>query len=248
MTRPWGKDTRDFTTFGTRPDHPCSRTFGDMILVFDRDGAMFGRLRELELNLPLWRVTDPTRLQRTDDIDLAIVAAYKDLPWDLINTVERPFDTIVLTDRYDPDEALEAALHGIVGYLDVNAPPQNLRRSIQAILRGEPGFTRATLGAWLRRQRACVRAACNVRALTERQREVLKLIAQGLADKEIAQRLGIATATAQKHVTNILERLSVSNRAAAAASVCWSGLEVACGTDDGATLRNAPMPAALGAV
>ncbi len=194
-----------------------------MILVFDREGAIFARLRDLELNLPLWRVADPSRLQRTEDIDLAIVAAYDELPWELITSAERPFDTIVLTERYDADEALEAALHGTVGYIDAATPAPQLRQSLQAVLRGEPGFSAATLGAWVRRQRGCARAMCNIRSLTGRQREVLRLIAQGLADKEIAQSLGIATATAQKHVTNILERLGVSNRAAAAASVCWSG-------------------------
>lgn len=62
-------------------------------------------------------------------------------------------------------------------------------------------------------------------ALTPRQREVVMLIAQGAADKEIARTLGITTATAQKHVTNLLKRLNVPNRAAAAAvlvsSTAW---------------------------
>lgn len=201
-----------------------------MILVFDREGSIFQQLRDLDLNLPLWRVSDPSRLDRTNDIDLAIVATRDQLPWDLMTNADRPFDTVVLTDRYDADEALEAALHGVVGYLDARAPAPLLRRSIQAILRGEPGFTRATLGQWVRRQRSCSRARLSYRGLTERQREVLRLVADGLADKEIAQRLGIATATAQKHVTNILERLGVSNRAAAAAAICWQGLEALCST------------------
>jgi DNA-binding NarL/FixJ family response regulator len=48
------------------------------------------------------------------------------------------------------------------------------------------------------------------------------LIAKGAADKEIANALGITTATAQKHVTNLLKRLNVSNRAAAAALISAS--------------------------
>ncbi|TMB58875.1 MAG: helix-turn-helix transcriptional regulator [Chloroflexi bacterium] len=53
--------------------------------------------------------------------------------------------------------------------------------------------------------------------LTPRQRQVITLIARGAADKQIAESLGITTATAQKHVTNLLRRLNVPNRAAAVA-------------------------------
>lgn len=191
-----------------------------MILVFDKDGAIFSTLRELDLGLPLWRVTDPDRLEKIDRIELAIVAVYSDVPWDLLAGAERPFDTLVLTRRYDENEALDALARGLIGYIDATAAPDVVRASIRGCLDGQPGYGPQTLGRWLHAQSNCVRAHCNVTRLTDRQREVLRLIADGLADKEIAERLGIATATAQKHVTNILERLHVANRAAAAAAVC----------------------------
>ena len=62
----------------------------------------------------------------------------------------------------------------------------------------------------------------NVPPLTPRQREVVMLIARGAADKEIGQALGIATATAQRHVSNVLRRLDVPNRAAAVGAVSGS--------------------------
>ncbi len=191
-----------------------------MILVFDRDGSIFSTLRELELGLPLWRVQDPARLEKVDRVELAIVSAFDDVPWDLIATGERPFETAVLTKHFDETEALEALSRGLVGYIDINTGEKRVRDAIRACLEGEPAYDARVVGRWLRRQNSCARAHCNVGRLTERQREVLHLIAQGLADKEIAERLGIATATAQKHVTNILERLHVANRAAAAAAVC----------------------------
>ena len=64
-------------------------------------------------------------------------------------------------------------------------------------------------GRWLR--------SADALPLTPRQRQVISLIARGAADKEIAESLGITTATAQKHVTNLLRRLKVPNRAAAVA-------------------------------
>jgi DNA-binding NarL/FixJ family response regulator len=68
-------------------------------------------------------------------------------------------------------------------------------------------------------------AARSVTALTPRQHEIVSLIARGATDKEIGAALGIATATAQKHVTNILQRLQVPNRAAAVAAT--AGLRTA---------------------
>lgn len=191
-----------------------------MILVFDRDGSIFSTLRELELGLPLWRVQDPSRLEKVDRVELAIVSAFGDVPWDLIAAGERPFDTVVLTRHFDEAEALEALGRGLVGYVDMNTGEKRVRDAIRGCLDGEPAYAPRIVGRWLRRQNSCARAHCNVGRLTGRQREVLHFIAQGLADKEIAERLGIATATAQKHVTNILERLHVANRAAAAAAVC----------------------------
>ena len=92
-----------------------------------------------------------------------------------------------------------------------------LRRSILGALQGEHAYSRRILSAlirnghWLR--------ASNALPLTPRQREVIMLIARGAADKEIARSLGITTATAQKHVTNLLRRLNVPNRAAAVATM-----------------------------
>lgn len=191
-----------------------------MILVFDKEGSTFATLRELDLGLPLWRVTDPSRLEKIDRIELAIVAAYGDVPWDLLSCAERPFDTMVLTKHFDEDEALDALGRGLVGYVDARSSSETLRLAIRDCLEGGQAHSPRIVGRWLRRQNSCARAHCNATRLTGRQREVLHLIAQGFADKEIGERLGIATATAQKHVTNILERLHVANRAAAAASVC----------------------------
>lgn len=53
--------------------------------------------------------------------------------------------------------------------------------------------------------------------LTPRQAQMVRLIAEGLTDKEIAYRMGIAHATAQKHASNLLERLDARNRAHAVA-------------------------------
>jgi len=72
------------------------------------------------------------------------------------------------------------------------------------------------VGAWLREGHSVARGnADGAGRLTARQREIVGLIARGATDKEIGAALGIRTATAQKHVANLLRRLGVPNRAAA---------------------------------
>lgn len=190
------------------------------IIVYDTSGGVFNRLREMELGLPLWRVTDPQRLEKADGAELAIVATYGAVPWATLTACATTHRTLVLAARYVPADASEAIERGIDGYLDAGMDADALRRAIVGAAGGEPAYARRALGAWMLTVRDCSRAHRNVAALTTRQQEIVALIAEGLADKEIAETLGIATATAQKHVTNILERLHVPNRAAAAASVC----------------------------
>jgi DNA-binding NarL/FixJ family response regulator len=84
-------------------------------------------------------------------------------------------------------------------------------------LRGESAYSRAVLSDRIRVElgTASSRGARTLE-LTPRQREVVALIATGASDKEIRTALGIATA--QKHVTHLLKRLDVPNRAAAVAA------------------------------
>lgn len=209
-----------FRAFGTRIATGTGHTVVTVILVFDTEGEVFARLRELTLGLPLWRVTDASRLDTTEKIDLAIVADTRGVTWESRAPGEQPFDTLLLTARYERDRALAALGCGFVGYLDIRMRSESLRAAILGCMAGEPGYERSVLGRWLHEQNVCARSHANAARLTARQRQVLRLVAQGLADKEVGERLGIATVTAQKHMTNILERLQVSNRAAAVAVVC----------------------------
>lgn len=191
-----------------------------VIVVFDKNGSTFKMLRDLDLGVALWRVTDAGRLEHIERVELAIVAAYAKAPWGHLPTGERPVDTVIVSASYNEDEAFEALSRGMAGYLDARADPKALRLAVRGCLAGEPGYSPRVLGRWLRSQSSCARAHCSASRLTERQREVMHLVAQGLTDKEIGERLGITKATAQKHLTNILERLNVPNRAAAAATIC----------------------------
>ena len=193
------------------------------VLVLDRTGAVFSLLRALNLGVPLWRITTAAEIDHAD-ISLTVVAAYDQTDWPLIGELAESMTTVILTTNPNPADAAHAVAMGAFGYVDTHLPSEALRRSILGAMRGEHAYSRRVLstliknGRWLR--------ASNALPLTPRQLEskarngalvVIILIARGAADKEIARSLGITTATAQKHVTNLLRRLNVPNRAAAVA-------------------------------
>jgi len=186
------------------------------VLVIDASGSIFGLLRSLNLGVPLWRATTANEVDRTD-VGLTIVAAYDELDWDIVAELTESMSIVILTTHPSSDDATRAVALGAFGYVDTHLSEEALRRSILGALQGEHAYSRRILSAlirnghWLR--------ASNALPLTPRQREVIMLIARGAADKEIARSLGITTATAQKHVTNLLRRLNVPNRAAAVATM-----------------------------
>lgn len=184
--------------------------------VVDTTGSVFSALRSLNLGVPLWRVTSHKDLDLSN-ISVTIVAAYDVIDWDLIAQLADKVVTVLIATRANNDDAIRSIAAGAFGYIDVALQPQAMRRSILGVIDGEHAYPRRVL-ATIIRNGLSLRAA-NALPLTPRQRQVIQLIAKGAADKEIAQTLGITTATAQKHVTNLLRRLNVPNRAAAVAAM-----------------------------
>ena len=125
--------------------------------------------------------------------------------------------TLILSERPSATAALAAIEQGVDGYLPADISAQALRAALMAVIRGEPAYSRQTLGAWLQSVRAQARVRPRV-DLTPRQTQIVELIATGATDKEIAAQIGVRTATAQKHVARLLRRLGVRNRAAAVAA------------------------------
>jgi DNA-binding NarL/FixJ family response regulator len=125
--------------------------------------------------------------------------------------------TMIITERPSATAALAAIEHGVDGYLAADISADALRAAVTAVLRGELAYSRQTLGAWLQALRTQPRVRDRV-DLTPRQSQIVELIATGATDKEIAATIGVATATAQKHVARLLRRLGVRNRAAAVAA------------------------------
>ena len=187
------------------------------MLVVDPLGEVFGRLRDMDLPVALWRAIDPRRIAPRPAIDLIVCAAYAAIDWEKVAHLVSRSPTLIITTNYRRSEAEVALRRELIGYLDAGMAQPAFDRALRgALLQGEPAFPRDLIGAWMRERRRTVDVESErANRLTRRQREILALIAEGATDKQIAGRLRIASATAQKHVTNILRRLDVPNRAAA---------------------------------
>jgi DNA-binding NarL/FixJ family response regulator len=119
---------------------------------------------------------------------------------------------VVLTSFADRERILRALDAGAAGYLLKDAEPDELARAIQAAARGEapldPKAARALLSAR--------RSGTPEEALSDREREVLEMVAEGLPNKVIAQRLGISEKTVKAHLTSVFRQIGVTDRTQAA--------------------------------
>lgn len=212
---------------------PAQASAPSNILVVDVLGEVFERLRQMGLPAALWRVLDARRLTPELTPQLIVIAAYAPISdWAVVEQLCAHAPTLLITTTYQRAEAAQALRRGPFGYLDAGIPQASFDRAVRgALLQGEPAFSRELIGAWMREERRSAGAdARHADGLTGRQRQILALIAQGATDKSIAATLGIAAATAQKHVTNILRRLEVPNRAAAVATMRPGVAERSAGT------------------
>ena len=119
---------------------------------------------------------------------------------------------VVLTSFSDQQQILRALDAGAVGYLLKDAEPDELARAIRAAARGEaPLDPRA--GRALLRARA---EGSPADALSEREREVLAMVARGLPNKLIARELSISEKTVKAHLTSVFRTIGVTDRTQAA--------------------------------
>lgn len=120
-------------------------------------------------------------------------------------------DVLVLTSFSDTDRIVAALDAGAVGYLLKDAEPEDVIEGVRAVSRGEspihPRAARQLLGAL---------PAARDHDLTPRELQVLALVRQGLANKQIARRLGISERTVKTHLTSTFARIGASDRTQAA--------------------------------
>lgn len=119
---------------------------------------------------------------------------------------------LILTSFSDQKGILAALDAGAIGYLLKDAEPDELFRGIRSAAAGDSPLAPAAVRALLQAREA----GEGQQELTDREREVLALVAEGLPNKLIARRLGISEKTVKTHLTNIYRRIDVVSRVEAA--------------------------------
>jgi DNA-binding NarL/FixJ family response regulator len=138
-----------------------------------------------------------------------------------------PDVAVVMLTASELDEHLyEAVRLGAAGYLLKNLDAGELFDLLVSVARGEAALTRAMAARLLKNvaQHAAHSAETGAEALTEREVEVLRLVARGASNPQIAETLCITVNTVKVHLRNILDKLQLENRTQAAAYAVQSGL------------------------
>lgn len=135
--------------------------------------------------------------------------------------VEQPYCRVIALTTFDDDEYVFDCLRsGAVGYLLKDAPSAELFAAIRAAARGEsflqPSVTTRVIAEFARLSDQPNISSTLVEPLSDREREILRLISNGSSNREIAEKLFITEGTVKNHVTNILSKLDVRDRTQAA--------------------------------
>lgn len=140
---------------------------------------------------------------------------------------ELPYLRIVVLTISEDDENLYQAIRlGARGYLLKSVTPEELYAAVRAAARGEAFLAPRMAGRLVEEFARMATAAQHdpARRLSEREREVLELVAQGLSNKQIAAKLFISENTVRNHLRNILEKLHLHSRVEAAVFAVQHGL------------------------
>jgi DNA-binding NarL/FixJ family response regulator len=138
---------------------------------------------------------------------------------------ESPHIGVLVLTMFDEDESVFQAMRaGARGYLLKGADQEDIVRAVQAVARGDaifgPALARRLIGYFASGRQAAVPFA----ELTDREREVLELVARGRNNTEIARELFISGKTVRNHVSNVFAKLQVTDRAQAIVRAREAGL------------------------
>jgi len=143
------------------------------------------------------------RMPRTAGLDVLRTLAAEKLPC----------RTVLLTAAIPDDDVVEAVRLGVYAIVMKESAPDALVECVRRVARGEhaiePEFVARAVGRALRRQTAARDVA---RTLTPREIELVKMVAQGLRNRAIAERLAISEGTVKIHLHNVYEKLGIDGR------------------------------------
>jgi DNA-binding NarL/FixJ family response regulator len=132
-----------------------------------------------------------------------------------LTALERPPKVLILTTFERDDYVFTALRAGASGFLLKNAPADQLVDAVRVVAAGDallaPSVTRRIIAEFARRP-AAPGTTAGLERLTEREREVLRVVATGMTNAEIAQKLFVGEATVKSHVSSLLAKLGLRDR------------------------------------
>lgn len=136
---------------------------------------------------------------------------------------------VVMLTTYGVDEyVFEALRAGASGFMVKDAPPEQLISAIRTVAGGEamldPAVTRGVIDEFVRRSPPDAKAMALIEELTERERDVLRLLTRGYSNSEISKSLFLSEATVKTHVTHVLMKLGVRDRVQAVVFAYEAGI------------------------
>ena len=136
---------------------------------------------------------------------------------------------VLILTTFDLDEYVYAALQaGASGFLVKDVTAADLLAGVRVVASGEallaPRVTRRLIGAFTRQARPVIGAPPGLQVVTEREREVLVLIASGLSNTEIAQQLHVTLGTVKTHIGRLISKLGARDRAQLVITAYETGL------------------------
>jgi two-component system, NarL family, response regulator LiaR len=130
-------------------------------------------------------------------------------------------EVVALTSVLDDETVIDAVRAGAIGYIPKDTEAHELRRAIKAAASGQVQLSPQAAARLLREVRMPDKSA---HLLTERETDVLRLLARGQSNKEISQTLSVSEQTVKTHVSHILSKLGVPSRTQAALYAIRTGL------------------------
>ncbi len=135
---------------------------------------------------------------------------------------------LVLTTFEDDEYVLDAVRAGASGFLGKSVEPQLLLEAIRTVADGEallsPRATRALIGRYLQPPQEPIAAPSSLSALTDRERELVALVAEGLSNESIAAQLVLSPLTVKTHINRAMMKLDARDRAQLVVMAYQSGL------------------------
>lgn len=187
-----------------------------------REGVFHSLASEPDLTVVGQAETGEEALRLAADLVPDVVLLDIGMPgWGGLATVEKlsqacPATKVVMLTVFDDEDRLLAAFKaGARGYVLKGLPARDLAHIVRLVAAGEV-YVSPTLAAGMLRELTSKRPQSPLSELSEREREILGLVAEGLTNREIGERVHLAEKTIKHHMTNILGKLHVRSRVEAA--------------------------------